>query len=293
MTRFGTWTALITPFRDRAVDLDCLQHLIQEQIRAGIDGLVLLGTTGEAFALEKSERALIIKTAKERAGANLGLFVGCGTSSTRSTLENALQAQELGADGVMIVTPPYVKPNFSGMSNHIKAICDQIHLPIMLYNNPARCGRSFDAESLLKLCSHERVVAIKESGVDLEQIAHFALKKPAHIALLAGDDTLLFPMLALGAEGVVSVSSNVMPAVVKELVDALFDSHLKRARICFAKLFPLIQSLGEQTNPIAIKYLMEKRQLCSAEVRCPLGDLEASAKRRIDDQLIDIFAGNI
>lgn len=285
----GTWTALITPFRNGSVHIQTLQRLIDAQEKAGIDGLVLLGTTAEAFSLSDNERELIIKTARHQVGNRLGLFVGCGTSSTMSTLQNARQARDFGADGLMIVTPPYVKPNPLGLKEHISRICSAVDLPVMIYNNPGRCGSNMGVEFMLELCQLANVIAVKESGDNLQQICQLIYEKPERIQIFAGDDSLIFPMLCFGAAGAVSVCSNLFPQRIKGFIDALLSENLQKARQLLTPFFPLFKALSFETNPIAIKYLMHHLKLCKPDVRCPLGDIDSRAKLQIDAMLPDIF----
>lgn len=278
----GTFTALITPFaEDDEIDWASLEQIIQIQLQAEVDGLVLLGTTGEALALSGDESAKVVQFARARVGGKLPLWLGSGASSTRATLLQSERAEKLGADGLMIVTPPYVKPNQSGIRDHFAAICKHVDLPIMIYNNPARSACGLSVNTLLELCQHSNVVAIKESGGDMSQWVDLIEQRPARVSVLAGDDSAIYPMLALGAQGAISVLANARPKSVKQLIDYLLAGALIKARSHYFKLWPLIRALSLETNPLIVKYLMQAGGLCSARTRTPLGEICDTTKLQL------------
>ncbi len=282
----GTLTALITPFQGDEIDWNALLRIADVQARAGVNGLVLMGTTAEVFALNDEEQVRIFQTLRTRLGATFPLWWGCGTSSTRTTVERVRRAETLGADGAMIVTPPYVKPNAHGMRRHIAEICERTALPIMLYNNPGRAAISLEVSTLIDLCQFEQVTAIKESGSNLHRAMELIRLRPQRVSILAGDDAWIAPMLLLGAQGAVSVSANLLPKAVKSLID---KGRFAPAEVAaqLHHLWPLFRALDLETNPLVIKYLMSRKGWCSADVRAPLGPLEDATLQALDPLLSD------
>lgn len=285
----GTLTALITPFTETdEVDWDSLEGILEAQVRAEVDALVLLGTTGEALSLNVAEQMQIARFALERVGKKLPIWLGCGTSSTKSTLENCQRAEQLGAKGAMIVTPPYVKPNHRGICDHFAAICAHVDLPIMIYNNPGRCGCALGLKTLLELCRLPKVAAIKESAGDISQWVDLIHRRPERVSILAGDDGSLFAMLALGACGAVSVLANSQPRRVRRLVDDLLAGRLKIARARFARLWPYLRALELETNPLIVKALLQAQGLCGARARAPLGEIEETSRLQLAELIRDL-----
>lgn len=277
----GLFTALVTPFRERDIDWEALARIAEAQKRANVDGLVLMGTTAEVFALSDVEQARIFAALRNQLGSGISLWVGCGTSSTQTTVERVRRAEKMGADGAMIVVPPYVKPNASGIHRHFAEICAACSLPIMLYNNPGRAAISLDLTTLIDLCRFDQVVAIKESGCDLHRIVELLRQRPERVSIFAGEDAWIAPMLALGADGAVSVSANAFPDALYALVEMGRASSTAIWRE-FYRLWPLFRALDVETNPLVIKYLMHRRGLCAPDVRAPLGPMSEAAIKSLE-----------
>lgn len=267
----GFGVALATPFLpEGALDEDGLVRLVQHVVQGGADFVVALGSTGEAAMLDESERQRIVALVNEhRAGAKL--FVGTGTSATASTIAATKTAQASGADGALIVVPPYVKPSQAGIVAHFAAIAAAVpDLPIIAYNVPSRTGVNLNPETVQELWNMRSVVAIKESSGNLSQIARIAAELPPGRALLAGDDGLLLPTIAVGGHGIVSVAGNVVPQAMRELLLAARASDLQSAQQQQATLQPLFDALNLEANPIPIKAALALAGMTYSAPRLPL-----------------------
>ena len=209
----GAMTAVVTPFDgDGGVDHAALERIVRWQVDSGIHGLVPCGTTGEGATLTDDEHRAVIETVVRAAAGRVPVVAGCGSNDTRRTLEAATRAAEAGADALLVVTPYYNKPNRSGMRNHYEQVTRATSLPVVVYNVPGRTGQNLGAQQILELAGIPRVVGVKEASADLEQIASVLTERRPGFSVLSGDDSLVLPTLALGADGVISVASNEAPA---------------------------------------------------------------------------------
>jgi 4-hydroxy-tetrahydrodipicolinate synthase len=269
------WTALITPFKeDGSLDLHGLHNNIDYQKEAGIDGILVLGTTGETPTLSDKEKVAIIQAARKHAGP---LMVGCGTNCTKSTIETIQKAQNLGADLALIVTPYYNKPTQEGIFRHFEAIAHQTSIPIVIYNIQGRCGVNIETNTLKKIHTLPKIVGVKEASGNLNQIWQVRSELP-NTLLYSGDDALTLPSLSIGANGVISVASNVFPSVIKELVE-------RQDVTLHQKLLPLFKALFSQTNPIPVKWAMQLMGLAAGPLRLPLVDLEEVYQHELKKEL--------
>lgn len=268
----GLYTALITPFmKDEMLDLQGFIQLIEQQNSARVDGIVVLGTTGEAPSLNHEERLILIRTAIEH--ANVPVIVGTGSNSTQQTIENTKEAELLGADGALIVTPYYNKPTQEGLFKHYEAVHAATKLPIMLYNVPSRCGVNLFPETVLKLASLDRIKGIKDASgsiAQLSEILEATSKKHPEFAVLTGDDAMILPSIALGAVGVVSVLSNLYPERIKEFVDTCLNGKFRDAREHHYTWMPLIRGIFAETNPMLVKAAMSHLGMPAGACRLPL-----------------------
>jgi 4-hydroxy-tetrahydrodipicolinate synthase len=273
----GTYTALITPFDpDDNLDEDGLRTLLQLQINAGISGIVVMGTTGESPTLSIEERREIIKIAREVIPDNVTLIVGTGHSSTKQTVINTLQAQDLGADMALVVTPYYNKPTQEGIFRHFSEIAKVSTLPLIAYNTPGRSGQNITAETVKRLCGISTVIGIKESSGNIAHLSDIIELCQGHnpdFSVVTGDDPLTLPSIALGAQGVISVISNLMPATVKALVDAALYGDMAKATELHYYLMPFVKAAFLETNPIPIKTAMALKGLPSGRCRLPLCEM--------------------
>lgn len=263
----GVHTALVTPFAEGRLDLVAWEGTIARQLRAGVQGLVVAGTTGEAPTLEEEERDELLREALALAGSAAVVTMGVGTNNTRSTVANVARAQALGAHAGLLVLPYYNKPPLAGLRAHVRAACEP-GLPIVVYHVPGRTAQRLNPTELAVLCEIEGVVAVKEATGDVSYGQDFMLrsKKP----VLSGDDFTWMPLLTVGAAGVISVLSNVAPRRTLAVWNAFRQGDLEAARREHYALLPVTRYLFAETNPVPVKMLMAEMGLCTAELRLPL-----------------------
>lgn len=282
----GAFTALVTPFAaDGAVDEEALRRLVRWQVLAGIDGLVPVGTTGEAPTLTPVERdrviAITVETVRESAArGRVPVIAGTGTNDTAATVAATRRAAELGADVALVVAPYYNRPDGRMLEAHFRAIADDGDLPIVVYNVPSRTGTNVPADVFLRLAEHPRVVAIKEASGNLEQIARICRDRPRDVAVLAGDDAWTLPVLALGGDGVVSVASNEIPGELVSLCAAAAAGDWDGARRIHERWLPLfLANFVGGPNPVPAKAALALMGLLDVDtVRLPLLPLAPAAR---------------
>jgi 4-hydroxy-tetrahydrodipicolinate synthase len=284
----GTFTALVTPFRNGNIDFAALEKLIESQIAAGITGLVAVGTTGESPTLTHDEKHEIIERTIKMAKGRCQVIAGAGTNSTRDSIEGAKFAEKAGADGALLVAPYYNKPSQEGLFRHFKAIADATKLPVMLYNIPGRCGVDILPDTVIRLAqSCRNIVSIKEASGSVERVGELRRRLPDEFTILSGDDGLTLPFMSVGAAGVVSVASNLFPAEVCALVKACESGDYKAARTLQRKLLPIFKDLFIEPNPVPAKTALAWRGAMSAEVRLPLCEMtegnQARLRKAIDE----------
>lgn len=262
--------ALATPFLpDGAIDEPALVRLVHHVAAGGARFVVALGSTGEAAMLTEAERDLVVDTVLAHAGP-LAVFVGTGASSTAQTVTWTRRANQLGAHGALVVVPPYTRPTQAGLLAHFRAVAAAApNLPILLYNVPSRTATNLLPETVAALWSEANIVGIKETSGDLQQIARLAADLPRDKVLLAGDDALALPTIAVGGHGLISVAGNVVPGPMRELITAALQNS-PRARELHAQLLPLFLALGAEPNPIPIKTALALHGICEPGMRLPL-----------------------
>ena len=284
----GTFTALVTPFRDGSVDISAFEGLIEAQINAGITGIVAMGTTGESPTLSSDERAQVIRLAVARANKRCLVLAGTGSNSTHHAVAETRTAEKLGVDAALVVAPYYNKPSQEGLFRHFKAIADGTSLPIMLYNIPGRCGVDILPETIVRLAKECRnIVCIKEASGSVERVGELRRRLPEAFTVLSGDDSLTLPFMAVGAAGVVSVASNVLPAEVCALVCACEAGDFKSAEELHRKFLPLFKDLFIEPNPVPVKTVLGWRGTMSPEVRLPLCEMSEANRTRLRKTLDD------
>ena len=268
----GVGTALITPFKlDQSVDLDSLKKIVQHQLGGGIDALVVLGTTGETPVIDYDERRKLISVVVEEATGKVPVIVGTGTNNTKKVIENNKQAEDLKADGLLIVNPYYNKGTQESLIEHYKAISDKTHLPIIVYNVPSRTGMNILPETAVKIHKEcKNVVAIKEASGNISQIAHLISIKPDSFSVLSGNDDQTLAIMALGGDGVISVFSNPYPAEMKKITDAILEKNLSIAQKHNKRYLSMMNALFIETSPAPVKYVMNKLGFCENVLRLPL-----------------------
>ena len=278
----GTFTALVTPFRDGEVDAPAFERLIEGQIAAGINGIIAVGTTGESPTLSNDEREQVIRLAVEIAAGRCQVLAGTGSYSTRAAIAATTAAEKMGVDGALIVAPYYNKPSQEGLFRHFQAIARATALPIMLYNIPGRCGVDIGADVVERLaydCGN--VVSIKEASGSVDRVSELRVRMPEAFTILSGDDALTMPFMAVGAVGVVSVASNLLPAEVCALVDAFRRGDLENAQRLHRQLAPIFKDLFIEPNPVPVKTALAWRGEMSNEVRLPLCEMTAANEVRL------------
>jgi 4-hydroxy-tetrahydrodipicolinate synthase len=278
----GTFTALVTPFRNGAIDVAAFEKLIDNQIAAGISGVVAVGTTGESPTLSHEEREELIRVAIATAKERCQVLAGTGSNATQHAVADTKMAEKLGADGGLLVAPYYNKPSQEGLFRHFKTIADATSLPIMLYNIPGRCGVDIAPDTVTRLakgCSN--IVSIKEASGSVERISELRARLPESFTILSGDDSLTLPFMSVGAVGVVSVASNLFPAKVCALVRAYECGDAKLAFNLHHKMFPLFKDLFIEPNPVPVKTALGWHGAMSGEVRLPLCEMSESSQVRL------------
>jgi 4-hydroxy-tetrahydrodipicolinate synthase len=281
----GTFTALVTPFRNGEVDVEALEGMVEFQIQHGVSGLVPCGTTGETPAMSEAEDRLVVETVVRVTNRRVPVIAGTGSNSTDMAIKYTKMAQEVGADGSLQVTPYYNKPTQEGMYRHFAAIAESTDLPLVLYNIPGRTGVTISAETLARLAEIPNVVGVKDSTLSMNMIADVVSLCGEEFDVLSGDDPMTLPLVALGGRGVISVASNVAPGAVSGLVKALMEGDWERGRELHYELLPLFRTLFIETNPIPVKTAASLLGLCSDEMRLPLVPMEGENLRVLQETL--------
>jgi 4-hydroxy-tetrahydrodipicolinate synthase len=281
----GCTVALVTPFKDGAIDEPALRRLVDWQIDQGTPILSPVGTTGEAPTLTHDEHERVIDIVVEAAAGRCKVMAGTGSNSTAEAIRLTRFAARAGADGALLVAPYYNRPNQEGMYRHFAAVCESVDLPVVLYNIPARTGRNVEPETIARLASVGQIVAVKEASGSLDQVSELLVR--TELTILSGDDSLTLPMLAVGAEGVVSVVANLVPRDVMALVEAFTSGHTDLAREWHARLFPLCRDLlGLAPNPIPVKSALALLGRGNGELRLPMCALDDAARKSLNKSLI-------
>ncbi|HEX7616249.1 MAG TPA: 4-hydroxy-tetrahydrodipicolinate synthase [Thermoanaerobaculia bacterium] len=285
----GVYTALVTPFKDDgALDEPGLRSLVKRQIAAGVAGLVPCGTTGEAVTLDpdEHERVVAIVAGEARAAARrVRVIAGCGSNDTKKAQDLAARCRRAGADALLVVTPYYNKPTPRGLIAHFKAVADAGSLPVVLYNVPGRTGLNMQPETVLELARDPRIVAVKEASGSLDQACEILRARPAGFAVLSGEDSLAVPMIACGAEGIIAVVSNEAPALFVETIAAALAGNRTRAAELQAKIFPLMKANFRESNPIPVKWSLERLGLIGGTLRLPLVPLSPAHYKPMEEAL--------
>ncbi len=283
----GTYTAMVTPFNaSGSVDYGKLRELVEEQVAAGVEGLVPVGTSGESPTLSMEEHSRVVEFVAETANRRVQVVAGTGANSTAEALRLTREALEMGVDASLQVCPYYNKPNQEGLYRHFSTIAD-LGLPIILYNVPSRTGRDISLETVVRLSKHPNVAAVKEASGSVARVS--ATVDACDLAVLSGDDMLAFPMIAVGAQGVISVASNVAPGLVSKMINAALAGDMANAATLHKRLYRLFRDLFIDTNPIPVKCalalmgrieevyrlpLCETSDACRAQIRATLAELK-------------------
>jgi len=268
----GMLVALVTPFKNGQVDYGRIERLVDWHVEQGTDGLVPVGTTGESPTVDVEEHQKIIRTVVERAAGRIPVLAGTGANATAEAIHLTRYAKDVGADGSLQVCPYYNKPTQDGLYRHFAAIAEAVDLPIVLYNIPGRTGVSLAPATIARLAQLPQVVAVKEATGSIDQASEILAQ--CDLAVLSGDDSLTLPLMAVGAQGVISVVGNLVPKDMKRLTDAMLAGDVATAQEAHRRLFPLCRVLFIETNPIPVKTAMKMVGLLeSDEKRLPMTDL--------------------
>jgi len=284
----GLYTALITPFKiDKSIDIKAFEDLVKFQISAGVDGLVVIGTTGESPTLSFEERDLLVKKCVELASKRVPVLVGTGSNSTDITLKYTQHAKDCRADGALIVCPYYNKPSQEGLYQHFKYINDNVDFPIMLYNAPGRTVVSLDCDTIGRLSKLKNIMGIKDCAGSNRplQISQCVEKD---FAIMSGDDPDMLAFNANGGMGCISVISNILPKECKQIQKMTQEGRYKEARTEFQKITSLIDLMFCESNPVPVKYALSEMGKCLEDVRLPLVALKQSNKEKIKSALKEL-----
>lgn len=278
----GSMTALVTPFHGGEIDWACVDRLVDRQIEEGTDWLVPCGTTGESPTLTADEHDRLLEAVIARADGRLPVMAGTGTNATAETIRRTHSAAAAGADAALIVTPYYNRPTEEGLFHHYAAIADAVELPMVLYNVPFRTGVSISNDVVVRLRDHyPHMVALKHATGSVDGVTE--LLSRCDITVLSGDDSITWPLMALGARGVISVISNLRPALMKSLVEAALSGVGESAKRLHGEVHTLAATLGRfGPNPIPIKTAMAIHGLCNEEFRLPLCPMESAARTTLE-----------
>jgi 4-hydroxy-tetrahydrodipicolinate synthase len=272
----GTYTAIVTPFKNGQIDESALERLIRNQIKSGVDGIVPVGTTGESPTLDYDEHIRVIELAVRFARGKIHVMAGSGANATKEAIYLTQASEKAGADSSLQVAPYYNKPSQEGLYQHFRAIAEATQLPIILYNVPGRCGVEIGVDTVQRLardCSN--LSGIKEAGGSADRVSQLRNALGPHFAILSGDDSLTLPFLAVGAVGVISVASNVVPREVARMVRAFLAGRTTEALRLHLRLYPLFKDLFIETNPVPVKAALAMMGWIQEEYRLPLAPLHA------------------
>jgi 4-hydroxy-tetrahydrodipicolinate synthase len=275
----GTYTALVTPFKNGAIDEGAYERLIKAQIKAGVDGIVPVGTTGESPTVTVEEQIHLIGLAVKFAGRRVKVIAGSGGNSTREAVYLTEGAEKAGADGSLQVAPYYNKPSQEGLFQHFREVARHTRLPIILYSIPGRCGIEIGVETVRRLArACKNIVGIKEAGGNADRVSQLRAALDERFTILSGDDALTLPFMALGARGVISVASNIIPRQVLQMVRAFAAGNPRAALKLHHQYYSVFKDLFLETNPVPVKAALAMLGAMEAEYRLPL--VPMSAKNR-------------
>lgn len=278
----GVCTAIVTPFLDNKINYPLLERLIEHQIHTGVEAIVLAGTTGEAPALTDEEKIELFKRGKAYAAGRCKIIAGTGSNSTAHTVALSKAAEEVGVDGLLIVSPYYNKGNPEGLFSHFMTVAQAVKIPIILYNVPSRTGVDIPISVYRQLSVHPNINGVKEAGTDITKVSKIRALCGDEFYIWSGNDDQIVPVVSLGGKGVISVMSNLIPEETVVLTGAALRGDFAAASALQAQLIPLIELLFSEVNPIPVKYAMRYVGFDCGRCRLPLGQLNSENKRKID-----------
>ncbi|MDP8236937.1 MAG: 4-hydroxy-tetrahydrodipicolinate synthase [Candidatus Erginobacter occultus] len=279
----GSMVAIVTPFKDGEIDFDTLGKLIDFQVKNGTDAIVPCGTTGESPTLTHQEHDRVVQYVVEKVAGRAKVIAGAGSNSTAEALQLTRHAEDVGADGALVITPYYNKPTQRGLIGHFRRIAEETAIPLVLYNVPGRTGVKLDPETIAELAVIENIVAVKEACGSVDQVNQ--ILNLCDITVLSGDDMLTLPMMSVGARGVISVAANIVPREVNLLVHAALDGNWEEARERHFQLYSLFQMMFLETNPIPVKTSLAMMGKVREEFRLPLCGLSPGHRVELEELL--------
>lgn len=266
----GAIVAIVTPFKNGEVDEEALRGLVEFQIENGTDGIVPCGTTGESATLSHEEHGRVIEIVVDAVNKRVPVIAGTGSNNTKEAIRLTKHAHEVGTDGVLMVTPYYNRPTQEGLYQHYKKVAEEVPIPIILYNVPSRTGTNLLPETNARLSKISNIVGVKEATADLKQVSKIIELCDDDFAIISGDDFTVFPILCVGGKGVISVTSNVVPADMAGLIDAFEAGDMRKAKELHYKMRPLMDALFFETNPIPTKATLAMMGKIEYELNLPL-----------------------
>jgi 4-hydroxy-tetrahydrodipicolinate synthase len=282
----GTYTAIVTPFKNGQVDEPAFRNLVQFQIDNGVDGIVPTGTTGEAATLDFDEHLRVIEIAVQEAGGRCKIVAGTGSNSTQEAVELTQRAEQVGVDAALLASPYYNKPTQEGVYRHYKKIAESTSLKLMLYNVPSRTAGEIGVETCVRLAREcPSIVSIKEAGGSAERVSALRKTLPPEFTILSGDDGLTLPFLAVGAVGVVSVASNVIPRQIADMVNAFMAGRSADALKIHLRYFQLFKDLFIESNPIPVKTALYLMGMIENEFRLPMCEIGKANQSKLHETI--------
>ncbi len=283
----GAFTALVTPFSEGAFDPDAHRKHIDFQIERGINGLVPCGTTGEASTLTHDEHVEVVRFTVEYVNGRVPVIAGSGSNSTSEALGLTRRVKEAGANACLMITPYYNKPTQEGLFRHFSSIAEQVDIPIILYNVPGRTGVNMLPETVARLARIPNIIGLKDATGDLKQASYTCQMVPDDFIILSGEDALVYPLMAVGGRGVISVVSNIVPGEMAEMCRRYLDGDIDGARGLHHRLLPLCDAMFVETNPIPVKGALAMMGRMENEFRLPLVPLSESASLRVREAITE------
>ncbi len=285
----GTYTAIVTPFApDGGIDVKSLRKLVDFQVEGGVEGVVPCGTTGESATMDLEEQKKVVRTVLEQVDGRVLVLAGAGGNSTSHVTVVAREMQSLGVDGILSVVPYYNKPTQEGMYQHFTRVADAVSIPMVLYNVPSRTGSNMLPETALRLAEHDNVTGIKEASGNLLQAMEIIKGAPEHFRVLSGEDNLTFPLLGLGADGVISVVANEVPMMMSRMVRDSLAGNWDEARKIHYKLLGLMNVNFVETNPIPAKAALAMMGIIEECYRMPLVPLRDESRAKLRQELVNL-----
>ena len=283
----GSCVAMVTPFTENGINFDSLANQIEFQIREGTDALLACGTTGEPSTMTKEERYSVIGFTVEKAAKRLPVLAGTGGNNTAAVIEDSKEAERLGADALLIVTPYYNRTTQKGLNQHYAAIADTVHIPIIIYNVPSRTNLNITPSTLKELSKIDNIAGIKEASGDIAQVVDMARLCEGVIDLYSGNDDMVVPLLSVGGKGVISVVANIAPRDTHDMVARFFDGDIEGARKLQFKLYPLVKALFMEVSPIPVKTAMNLMGMNAGKLRMPLTDMSEENLKILKQEMIE------